>query len=145
MNLLRPILLVEDDERDIDLTLKAFQRSQVANAIQVVRNGEEAFSYLRRTGAYATRKAEHPVVVLLDVKMPKMDGLELLGELRKDAQLRLIPVVLLTSSRERQDVREGYRRGANAYVVKPVKFTEFLEAIKYLGAFWTVLNVPPEF
>lgn len=138
----RRILLVEDDERDLELTLTALEKSRVANEVDTVRDGAQALEYLRRRGAYASR-ADDPVVVLLDLKLPKLDGLEVLERMREDAALRTIPVVMLTSSREERDIVRSYGLGVNAYVVKPVDFHEFTAAIRDLGLFWAVINQPP--
>jgi len=137
------ILLAEDDPKDVDLTLKALARHNLANDEQVVRDGAEALDYLYRRGPYAARPNGLPVVVLLDIKMPKVDGIEVLRQVRADAQMRYIPVVILTSSKEDRDVVESYRLGTNAYVVKPVDFHAFMNAVSELGMFWAVLNEPP--
>jgi CheY-like chemotaxis protein len=143
MRELKRILLAEDNPGDVELTLAALGEHQLANEVVVVRDGAEALDYLRRRGAYATRLEGHPAVVLLDVKMPKVDGLDVLRQLKSDAALRSIPVVMLTSSREETDLVESYTLGVNAYVVKPVEFREFIAAVKNLGLFWAVLNEPP--
>lgn len=143
MNELGSILLAEDDPRDVELTLTALGEFNLANGVAVVRDGEEALDYLRRRGTWATRPAGQPVVLLLDLKMPKMDGIEVIRQLKSDEALRAIPVVVLTSSRESRDLQECYRLGVNAFVVKPVHFGEFVEAVKQVGAFWAVLNEPP--
>jgi CheY-like chemotaxis protein len=140
---LRRILLVEDNPHDVEMTLAALEASHLANEVVVVRDGAEALDYLHRRNAYADRTPEHPVVVMLDLKMPKVDGLEVLREVRADPALRLIPVVMLTSSKEERDLVESYRLGANAYVVKPVDFARFADAIREIGVFWAVLNVTP--
>jgi CheY-like chemotaxis protein len=140
---LRKILLVEDNPNDVELTLEALSAHNLANAVEVARDGEEALDYLHRRGKFAARPAGNPAVVLLDLKLPKIDGHEVLRRIRADEALRLIPVVILTSSREDRDLVEGYRNGVNAYVVKPVDFHEFLDALKNLGMFWAVLNEPP--
>jgi len=142
-HVLRPILLVEDNPNDLELSLTALARTGLANEIVVARDGEEAFNYLFYKGQFSDRKHENPAVVLLDIKLPKIDGLELLGYIRKEPSLQHLPVVLLTSSREEQDVLRGYRLGSNAYVVKPVAFPEFIKAIQDLGVFWAVVNEPP--
>ncbi|MBO0799054.1 MAG: response regulator [Blastocatellia bacterium] len=139
----RPILLVEDDRKDAELTLAAFAESKIGNEVIVVRDGVEALDYLFRRGNYATRKEVEPVVVLLDLKLPKVDGIQVLQTLKADTRLKSIPVVMLTSSREESDVVRSYDLGVNAYVVKPVDFLEFSSAIKELGLFWTVVNHPP--
>jgi CheY-like chemotaxis protein len=141
--MLKPILLVEDNPNDLELTLIALERSQLANEVVIVRDGADALDYLHGRGAYATREQGNPAVVLLDLKLPKVDGLEVLADIRADAQLKSIPVVMLTSSKEEQDLIRSYELGVNAYVVKPVDFTEFVRAIADLGIFWAVLNEPP--
>jgi CheY-like chemotaxis protein len=138
---LKPILLAEDNENDIELTLAALSENNLANRLVTVRNGAEVLDYLYRRGSYAD--AERPVVVLLDIKMPKVTGIEALRVMKSDPNLKAIPVVMLTSSRQNPDVQECYRLGANAYVVKPVDFTEFFDAIKMLGRFWGVVNETP--
>ena len=141
---LRRILLAEDSENDIELTLSALASHHVANEIVVVRDGVEALDYLRRKGAYADRSPENPALILLDLKMPRVDGIQVLREVKGDPALRSIPVVMLTSSREEQDVVNTYNLGVNAYVVKPVEFHDFMEAVKVLGQFWAVVNeLPP--
>lgn len=142
-DMLKPILLVEDNPNDLELTLIALSKSQLANQVIVVRDGAEALDYLHRRGEYADRPAGSPAVALLDLKLPKVDGLEVLKEIRSTEGLRAMPVVMLTSSREEQDVVNSYELGVNAYVVKPVDFTEFVRAIADLGIFWAVLNEPP--
>ncbi len=141
---LRPILLAEDNENDVELTLEALSSQSLANQTIVVRDGAEALDYLRRQGKYAGRAEANPVVMLLDLKMPKVDGLQVLKAMREDEVLKGIPVVMLTSSREESDLVESYKLGVNAYVVKPVDFQRFLGAIKEIGAFWAVLNEVPE-
>ncbi|MBV7537114.1 response regulator [Duganella sp. sic0402] len=141
--MLKPILLVEDNPNDLELTLIALERSQLANEVIVVRDGAEALDYLHARGAYATRELGNPAVVLLDLKLPKVDGLEVLAEIRGSTTLKSMPVVMLTSSREEQDLVRSYELGVNAYVVKPVDFGEFVRAIADLGIFWAVLNEPP--
>lgn len=141
--MLKPILLVEDNPNDLELTLIALERSQLANEVIVVRDGAEALDYLHAREAYARREQGNPAVVLLDLKLPKVDGLEVLAEIRNTASLKSIPVVMLTSSREEQDLLRSYELGVNAYVVKPVDFHEFVRAIADLGIFWAVLNEPP--
>lgn len=143
MSLLKPILLVEDNPKDLELTLVALGKSRLANEVVVARDGEEALDYLHCRGEYATRPQGNPAVVLLDLKLPKVDGLEVLQTIKKDNNLRSMPVVVLTSSREEQDLLKSYQLGVNAYVVKPVGFAEFIEAVQDLGVFWAVLNEPP--
>jgi CheY-like chemotaxis protein len=140
---LKRILLVEDDSRDVELTLTALAEHHLANEVVVVRDGEEALHYLRRTGPFRLRAPGNPAVVLLDLKLPKVDGVQVLERLREDPELRPIPVVMLTSSREEKDIHRSYERGVNAYVVKPVNFGEFVSSIKELGLFWAVINQPP--
>lgn len=137
------VLLVEDDPRDVELTLVALSEYHLANEIAVARDGVEALDYLCRRGAFAERPAGNPVVILLDLKLPKLDGVQVLERLKADERLRCIPVVILTSSRETRDLEECYKLGVNAYVVKPVQFTEFVEAVKRLDVFWTLTNEPP--
>ena len=141
--MLKPILLVEDDPRDLELTLVALERSQLANEVIVVRDGEAALEYLTRSGTYADRPEGNPAVILLDLKLPKVNGLEVLQTVRNTDPLRSVPVVMLTSSHEETDVLRSYQLGVNAYVVKPVEFKQFVEAISDLGIFWAVLNEPP--
>ncbi|WP_157271654.1 response regulator [Azohydromonas aeria] len=141
--MLKPILLVEDDARDLELTLVALERSQLANEVVIVRDGAQALEYLQREGDYAERPAGNPAVILLDLKLPKVNGLEVLQAVRGSEVLRSIPVVMLTSSQEESDVVRSYSLGVNAYVVKPVEFRQFIAAIADLGMFWAVLNEPP--
>jgi CheY-like chemotaxis protein len=141
--MLKPILLVEDDVRDLELTLVALERSELANEVVVVRDGAQALDYLKREGDYAGRAAGNPAVVLLDLKLPKVDGLEVLKIVRETPELRSLPIVMLTSSHEEGDVVKSYALGVNAYVVKPVEFKAFVSAIADLGVFWAVLNEPP--
>ena len=140
---LRPILLVEDNPRDLELTLAALAKCQLANDIVVARDGAEALDYLYARGAYAGRPPGDPLLVLLDLKMPRVDGLEVLRQIKADPALQPIPVVVLTSSREEQDVVESYSLGVNAYVVKPVAFDRFVEAVRRLSLFWVLTNQPP--
>jgi CheY-like chemotaxis protein len=140
---LRPILLVEDNAKDIELTLAALAKCQLANDIIVTRDGADALDYIYGRGAYAERAPGDPAVVLLDLKLPKVDGLEVLEKLKGDAILRRVPVVMLTSSREERDLVRSYELGVNAFVVKPVDFSAFFEAIQDLGMFWAILNEPP--
>lgn len=140
----RDILLVEDNPDDVALTLRALKKNNIANVVVVAKDGAEALEYLLGTGTYAGRDPrDHPAVVLLDLKLPKVDGLEVLRRLRADPRTKLLPVVILTSSREEQDIIHGYDLGANSYVRKPVDFTAFVEAVKNLGLYWLVLNEPP--
>ncbi|TCD22250.1 response regulator [Pseudomonas sp. IC_126] len=141
--MLKPILLVEDNPHDLELTLIALERSQLANDVVIMRDGAEALSYLLRTGDHSGRADGNPAVLLLDLKLPKVDGLEVLKIVRETTELRSIPVVMLTSSREEPDLLKAYELGVNAYVVKPVEFKDFVAAISDLGIFWAVLNEPP--
>ena len=143
MSTLKPILIVEDSPNDLELTLSALEKSRLANDVVVARDGAEGADYLFRRGEYADRPAGNPVVVLLDLKLPKVDGLELLKMIRDHDETGRTPLVLLTSSREERDVVSGYKLGVNAYVVKPVHFSEFVQAIQELGVFWALLNEPP--
>ena len=140
---LRRILLVEDDPRDVELTLAALAENHLANEVVVVRDGQEALDYLRRQGVFKMRAEGHPAVVLLDLKLPKVDGQEVLTQIKADEQLQVIPVVMLTSSRQERDLVASYRTGVNAYVVKPIDFSEFQKSIKELGLFWAVINESP--
>lgn len=138
------ILLVEDNPDDEELTLRAFRRNNILNPVVVARDGEEALDYLFATGSYSGRDTrQQPQVVLLDLKLPKVDGLEVLRRLRADPRTRLLPVVILTTSNEERDILASYQLGANGYVRKPVDFDQFLEAARQLGLYWLVLNVPP--
>jgi CheY-like chemotaxis protein len=141
--MLKPIVLVEDNPNDLELTLVALERSQLANEVIVLRDGAEALDYLFRRNAHSDRKMGNPAVLLLDLKLPKLDGLEVLKAIRESEELRSVPVVMLTSSREEPDLQRAYGLGVNAYVVKPVEFKEFVSAISDLGIFWAVLNEPP--
>ncbi|SAL57018.1 response regulator protein [Caballeronia turbans] len=141
--MLKPILLVEDNPNDLELTLVALDKSQLANEVIVARDGQEAIDYLTCEGEWKERAPGNPAVILLDLKLPKIDGLEVLDMIRSNASLKSVPVVMLTSSREEQDLVRSYELGVNAYVVKPVEFAEFVEAISDLGVFWAVLNEPP--
>lgn len=140
---LRPILLVEDNPRDLELTLAALAKCQLANEIITTRDGAEALDYVYARGDHAGREAGDPAVILLDLKLPKIDGLEVLEKLKGDSNFRQIPVVMLTSSREERDLVQSYEQGVNAFVVKPVDFNAFFEAIESLGMFWAILNEPP--
>jgi DNA-binding response OmpR family regulator len=137
------ILLVEDDPKDVELTLTALDEYNLANEVVVARDGEEALDYLYFRGKFLRRGGENPAVLLLDLKLPKVDGLEVLQQIKADAKLKMIPVVVLTSSHEERDMVASYTLGVNAYVVKPVDFHEFVNAIKELGVFWAVINEPP--
>ena len=138
------ILLVEDDPRDVEMTLAALEDHHLAHKVLVVNDGEQALDYLYCRGRFKTRSGGNPVVVLLDNKMPKVDGLEVLKTIKSDEHLKVIPIVVLTSSRETSDLVEFYKYGVNAYVVKPVIFSEFMDAIKLLGVFWAGLNEPAQ-
>lgn len=140
---IKHILLVEDDLRDVELTLTALEEHHLANEVFVVHDGAEALDYLYHRGKFSTRAPGNPVVVLLDNKMPKVSGLEVLKTIKADEHLKVIPVVVLTSSRETPDLVEFYKHGVNAYVVKPVDFGEFMKAVKQLGVFWAAVNEPP--
>lgn len=137
------ILLVEDSPNDVELTLTALERHNLTNEVVVVSDGEQALDYLYRRGHFKLRAVGDPVVVLLDLKLPKIDGLEVLERVRRDPQFQTLPVVMLTSSREEQDIVRSYKLGVNAYVVKPVAFHDFVNAITELGLFWAVINQPP--
>jgi CheY-like chemotaxis protein len=137
------ILVVEDDPKDLELTLEALGDYNLANEVVVARDGAQALDYLYCRGDFAARAKGNPAVLLLDLKLPKVDGLEVLKQIRSDAKLKLIPVVVLTSSREERDMMGSYQLGVNAYVVKPVDFHEFVNAVKELGVFWAVINEPP--
>jgi CheY-like chemotaxis protein len=139
----RKILLVEDNEHDIELTIAALDGYNLANKVDVARDGAEALDYLYKRGVFANRANGFPIVVLLDLKMPRVDGLEVLRQMKADPELKSIPVVMLTSSREEQDLVRSYELGVNAYVVKPVNFQQFLESVKQLGCFWALINEPP--
>jgi CheY-like chemotaxis protein len=143
MEKLGRILLVEDDPRDVELTLTALEDYKLANEVVVCRDGQEALDYLYNRGKFVNRVNENPAVMLLDLKLPKVDGLEVLQQIKSDEQLRMIPVVVLTSSHEEKDMMRSYTLGVNAYVVKPVDFHEFVNAVKELGVFWAVINQPP--
>jgi CheY-like chemotaxis protein len=143
MEVIKRILLVEDDPKDIELTLAALAEYNLANEVEIARDGVEALDYVFRRGLFAERPAGNPVVILLDLKLPKVDGIQVLQQLKADEQMRLIPVVALTSSRESRDLKECYKLGVNAYVVKPVRFLEFVEAVKQIGVFWALINEPP--
>ena len=137
------ILMVEDDPRDVELTLTALEDYKLANEVVVCRDGQEALDYLYSRSKFSDRVNENPAVMLLDLKLPKVDGLEVLQQVKSDERLRMIPVVMLTSSHEEKDMMQSYKLGVNAYVVKPVDFHEFVNAVKELGVFWAVINQPP--
>jgi CheY-like chemotaxis protein len=143
MNTLNRILLVEDSSKDVELTLAALGSRNLANEVAVARDGAAALDYLHRRGPFAGIPAGHPAVVLLDIKMPKLNGLQVLEHMKGDPTLRTIPVVMLTSSREEPDLARAYELGVNAYVVKPVDFAQFVDAVTQLGVFWAILNEPP--
>lgn len=138
------ILLVEDNPRDVELTLRALKKRNLANKVHVVKDGAEALEFLFATGAYAHRSMDHaPKIILLDLKLPKVDGLEVLRKIKSDERTAIIPVVVLTSSQEERDVMESYRLGVNSYIVKPVDFDKFLNSVEELGLYWLLLNQPP--
>jgi CheY-like chemotaxis protein len=143
MSELGRILIVEDDPRDVELTLTALEEHKLANEVVITRDGKEALDYLYCREQFASRSQENPAVVLLDLKLPKVDGVEVLQQIRSDEQLKMIPVVVLTSSHEEKDLLATYQLGVNAYVVKPVDFHEFVNAVKELGMFWAIINQPP--
>lgn len=143
MDGLRRILMVEDDARDVELSLTALEQHNLANEVIVVGDGEEALDYLYQRGKFMARASGNPAVLLLDLKLPKVDGLEVLQQIKTDDRLKMIPVVVLTSSREERDMVASYQLGVNAYVVKPVDFHEFVNAVKELGIFWALINEPP--
>jgi CheY-like chemotaxis protein len=138
------ILLADDNENDLELTERALKQSKLVNEIVIVKDGAEALDFLYRRGDFTNRPEADPIVILLDIKMPKVNGLEVLEKMKSDSHLKFIPVVMLTSSRQGPDVDECYRLGANAYVVKPVDFTQFADAVKTVGKFWAVLNELPD-
>jgi CheY-like chemotaxis protein len=137
------ILMVEDDNKDVELTLTALEEYNLANEVVVTHNGQEALDYLYCRGEFSARSTDNPAVILLDLKLPKIDGLEVLQHIKSDEKLKMIPVVVLTSSREEKDMVASYKLGVNAYVVKPVDFHEFVNAIRELGVFWAIINAPP--
>ncbi len=143
MQPLKRILFVEDDPKDIELSLEALAAHKLANEIVIARDGVEALDYLYRRGSFAEHPPGNPVLILLDIKMPRMNGIQVLRQIKADDRLCMIPVVALTSSRESSDLEECYRIGINAYVVKPVRFSEFAEAVKQIGVFWALINEPP--
>jgi CheY-like chemotaxis protein len=140
---LKRILLAEDNPKDVELSMSALEEHNLANEVVAVRNGAEALDYLYRRGNFASRPEGNPAVVLLDLKMPKVDGMEVLRQIKSDERLKVIPVVILTSSREEQDLVKSYKLGVNAYVVKPIDFQQLIDAVKQLGLFWAVLNELP--
>ncbi len=141
--MLKRILIAEDDPMDVEMTIDALCEHHLENQVQVVRDGAEALDYLHRREAFASRPPGNPAILLLDLKMPRVDGITVLKQMKSDPDLRTVPVVVLTSSRESKDLRTCYELGANAYVVKPVNFGDFIEAVKEIGAFWARLNEPP--
>ena len=140
---LKRILLVDDSPRDTEMALDALAQNNLANEVVALRDGAEALDYLYRRGQFADRGNGNPAVVMLDLKMPKVDGIDVLRQIKSDPQLKMIPVVMMTSSRERPDLVRSYELGVNAYIVKPVQFPEFVEAVKLAGSFWAVVNEPP--
>ncbi len=141
--MLKRILIAEDDPMDVEMTVEALCEYHLANEIQVTRDGEETLDYLYRRGTFARRPVGNPILLLLDLKMPKVGGITILRQIKTDPELKTIPVVVLTSSRESQDLDTCYDLGVNAYVVKPVKFGDFIEAVKEIGVFWALVNEPP--
>jgi two-component system, response regulator len=139
----KPILLVEDDPKDADLTIMALAEYNLSNRVVHVKDGVEAIEYLKYEGDYSTREKENPAVILLDIKMPRMDGIEVLNIIKNDDKLKMLPVVILTSSRENPDLQRCYSLGVNAYVVKPVDFKEFVESVRSIGVFWAMINETP--
>jgi DNA-binding response OmpR family regulator len=137
------ILIVEDDPNDVELTLTALSEYNLANEVVITRDGQQALDYLYCRGEFAGRPDDNPAVMLLDLKLPKVDGLEVLKRVKSDERLKMLPVVVLTSSHEEKDMMRSYSLGVNAYVVKPVDFHEFVNAVKELGAFWAIVNQPP--
>jgi CheY-like chemotaxis protein len=142
MSLLKPILLVEDNLNDIELALSALKKNNLLNEVITARHGGEALDFLHRRGTYADYKGDDPLFILLDLKMPRVDGLEALKSIKSDERLKLIPIIMLTSSSEEADLVKSYRLGVNAYVVKPVNFNQFVDAVRQLGIFWALLNQP---
>ena len=145
MKQFKRILLVEDDPKDVELTINALSEHNLANDVLVMRDGAEALDYLYRRGRFVNEPGGNPIVILLDLKMPKVDGLQVLRQIKADKNLQTIPVVILTSSRESRDLESCYQLGVNAYVVKPVKFVEFMNAVKQVGIFWALINEPPPY
>jgi CheY-like chemotaxis protein len=140
---IKRILLAEDNENDVELTLNALQECRVSNEVEVVRDGAEALDYIYQRGQYSGRGHGLPCVILLDLKMPRVDGLEVLRQIKSDLAVRQVPIVMLTSSREEKDLVRSYDLGVNAFVVKPVDFNQFVQAIRSLGMFWAIVNEPP--
>ena len=140
---LKTILLAEDNPKDVELTIEALAEHNLANQVVTVKDGVEAMEYLKYEGNYKQRNPGHPAVILLDIKMPRMDGIEVLKTIRDDEKLKMIPVVILTSSREEPDLKKCYELGVNAYVVKPVNFKDFIDAVKEIGIFWALINELP--
>jgi two-component system, response regulator len=143
MAYIKTILLAEDDPRDVELIMEALDENNLVNKVVVVYDGVEAMEYLQQKGKYATRKAGHPVLILLDINMPRMNGLEVLQNIRADESLKKIPVIMLTCSREEKDLTQSYDLGVNAYVVKPLETQPFINAVKQIGGFWAILNEQP--
>jgi CheY-like chemotaxis protein len=142
---LKKILLVDDNVRDVELTIEALKDHNLANRVVVASDGVEALEYLKFEGPHTHRKRENPCVILLDIKMPRMNGIDVLEVIKQDPSLSVIPVVMLTSSREEPDLKRCYELGANAYVVKPVNFRDFIDAVKQVGVFWGLINeIPPD-
>jgi len=143
---MKQILLVEDNPNDVELTIEALKANNILNPIDVAEDGEKALDYLHKKAKFSNRTSGNPIVILLDIKMPKIDGLEVLKEIKSDPKLQLIPVVILSSSKEEQDLLKSYKLGVNAYVVKPVGFEEFVTAVKNIGIFWVLVNqnIDPE-
>jgi len=139
---IKRILIVDDSPKDIELTIAALSENNLANEIVVAEDGEEALDYLYKRGKFLNEPG-YPAIILLDIKMPKMNGIEVLRHIRGDSKFKLIPVIMVTSSREERDLVESYKLGANSYVVKPVDITQFMEAIKILGQYWAIVNQPP--
>lgn len=140
---LKKVILVDDNPRDVELTLEALSENNLINRVVVLKDGVEALEYFKYEGKYANRERELPAVVLLDIKMPRKDGIEVLSEIKSDPELKLIPIVMLTSSKEEPDLRKCYELGVNAYVTKPVNFRDFVESVKRVGAFWALINEVP--
>ena len=144
VKIIKPILLVEDDPNDVELILEALKDYNLANRVVTVNDGVEALEYLRYEGSYALRKKEMPAIILLDIKMPRMDGIETLREIKTDSALKTLPVTMLSSSREEPDLKKCYELGVNAYVIKPVDFKEFAATVRDLGIFWAIINETPK-